>query len=108
VLSPSSDPVEVMLGLRPTEAEPLVEVLQGGRSLSPDHAGDDVHFDDQGRSLIRVNRPRMYRLVRNPDFGLHRLDLVFRASGLALYSFTFDSCVAPEEDEAPGVTYRVG
>lgn len=107
VLSPSSDPVEVMLGLRPTDAEPLVEVLQDGRPLSPDHAGADVHFDADGRSLIRVNRPRMYRLVREPDFGLHRLELIFHASGLALYSFTFSSCIAPPADEAPGVTYRV-
>ena len=108
VLSPSSDPVEVMLDLRPTDAKPLVEVLLDGRPLPADHAGEDVHFDGEGRSLITVKRPRMYRLVRQPDFSLHRLELIFRASGMALYSFTFNSCVAPAEDEAPGVTYRVG
>ena len=56
-------------------------------------AGADVYFDEAGRSLVRVTRPRMYELVRNPGFGEHELDLVFHAHGLALYTFTFVSCV---------------
>lgn len=93
VLSPTYDPVALMLGLRPGPAEPVVELLQDDVPLSPLLAGADVYFDEAGRSLVRVTRPRMYELVRNPGFGEHELDLVFHAHGLALYTFTFVSCV---------------
>lgn len=96
VMSPSGDPVEVMLNLRPTKATPLVEVRQDGASLLPSVAGEDVAFDDNGRSFLHIDRPRLYDIVRNSDFENHTLELIFRARGIALYSFTFDTCIAPQ------------
>ncbi len=37
----------------------------------------------------------MYRLTNNPDIGSHELTLSTDTPGLALYAFTFVSCVAP-------------
>ncbi len=93
VLSPTADPVEVALNLRPSEADPVVEVWQDGQPLTPLNAGDDILYDDGGLSYALVERPRMYELVRNPAHEAHELILVFRATGLALYAFTFTSCV---------------
>ncbi len=93
VLSPSADPVEVSLGLRPKDTPPLIEVWQDGEPLPPDHAGADVFYDAAGISAVLVERPRMYELIHNPGFEAHELELVFRAHGLALYAFTFTSCV---------------
>jgi len=108
VLSPSSDPVEVMLNLRRSDAPPLVEVRQDGVYLTPLNAGSDIEYDDGGLSYVNVERPRLYELVRNPDFESHEVTLIFRAHGLALYAFTFTSCIMPGADsETPG-TYRVG
>lgn len=104
VLSPSSDPVEVMLHLRRTEVSPVIEVRQDGKPLTPANAGGDIDYDDGGISVICVERPRMYELVRNPQFEAHELELIFHAHGLALYAFTFTSCAAPA---AGPDTYRV-
>ncbi len=93
VLSPSADPVEVMLGLRPPDRPPLIEVRQDGGLLTALNAGPDITFDEEGASVVSVERPRMYRLVRNPDFETHELELTFRAGGLAVYTFTFTSCI---------------
>lgn len=102
VLSPSADAVEVMLNLRPSQQEPLIEVRQDGRSLSRAIAGQDIVFDDDGRSFLLVERPRMYEIVRNRTFAPHYLSLTFRAKGLALYTFSFTTCIAgeraPEEE----------
>jgi hypothetical protein len=91
VLSPSADPVELLLNLKPPVA---VEVLQDGAPIDPAWAGEDVHFD-AGRSLLRVDAPRLYALARNPDARLRELTLRVTAPGLALYAFTFTTCVIP-------------
>jgi thiol-disulfide isomerase/thioredoxin len=96
VLSPSADPVEVALGLRRGDTPPLIEVWQDGEPLPPERAGADILYDSAGISCVLVDRPRMVELVRNPRFEAHELELVFRAHGLALYAFTFTSCVMDE------------
>jgi thiol-disulfide isomerase/thioredoxin len=103
VLSPTSDPVELLLDLPPQsdrrratrEVSPIVEVTHDGRYLVPGNAGADVEYDDGGLSYVQVERPRMVELVRNPDFGAHEVEMVFRANGLAVYAFTFTTCVEP-------------
>lgn len=93
VLSPTADPVETALDLRPTAAEPLIEVRQDGRFLTPTNAGADITFLANGASVVKVTRPRLYQLVRNPGYETRSLELTFRACGLALYAFTFTTCV---------------
>jgi hypothetical protein len=51
--------------------------------------GDDVTED--GRVL--VDRPRMFNLIRNPDFERHELTLRVKSRGLAVYAFSFTGCV---------------
>lgn len=94
VLSPSPDPVDLMLGLRPSDQEPLVEVKLNGRSLAPANAGADILFTADGRSYLQVDQPRMYAVQRSAHFTGGELELLFRARGLALYSLTFETCVA--------------
>lgn len=95
VLSPSSDPVELVLDIRPGPETPLIEVRQDDAPLTREAAGADVFFEDDGRAFVSVTRPRMVELVRNPGFEEHELELIIHAHGLALYAFSFTSCVAP-------------
>jgi thiol-disulfide isomerase/thioredoxin len=95
VLAPSADPVEIMLDLRPSAADPIVVVQQDGRSLTSANAGADIEFAADGTSFVRVRRARMAQLVKNPVYESHELSLTFQAMGLAVYAFTFTSCVAP-------------
>lgn len=102
VMSPSGDPVDLMLGVQRADlgAIPLtgvnVLVTQNDRALTSDEAGDDVTFDAQGRSRVHVDAPRMYHLVKNPAFGQFELRLTPDRPGFALYAFTFTSCIVPE------------
>jgi hypothetical protein len=91
VLSPSADPVELMLDLKPPV---VLEVTQDGGPLPAAWAGEDVYFEG-GRSYVKVDAPRLYALVRNPDASPHELRLSLAAPGLAVYAFTFTTCVAP-------------
>jgi thiol-disulfide isomerase/thioredoxin len=72
-----------------------VEVRQDGKPLNPAVATADIHFRD-GQSYIQVIRPRMYSVVDNKDFGSHTLELITQQPELALFAFTFTSCVDPE------------
>lgn len=94
VLSPSPDPVDLLLGLRPSSQEPVVEIRVNGRSLTPANAGADILFTADGRSYLQVDGPRMYAIQRSAHFSAGELELIFRARGLALYSLTFETCVA--------------
>lgn len=112
VLSPSSDPVELMLNLRPGPVAgmggwgdfdspkpvwPAVTVQQDGRPLAALNAGADVVFDADGRSLVQVTRPRLVELARNPAYEAHELELLFHTHGLALYAFTFTTCLVESQ-----------
>ncbi len=105
VLSPSGDAVELLLDLRPSTQPPLVEVRLDGSSLSRSEAGADVVFDGDGRSFLHVTRPRMFRVTRHQTVRPRELALIFRARGLALYSFTFDTCIAPPDADDPAALF---
>jgi hypothetical protein len=85
----------------------LVEVRQDGLSLVDGIAGEDVLVQPDGTSVVRVTRPRMYELVQNGAFTDHELELTFRANGLALFAFTFTSCVAPQASLGEEGTYTI-
>ncbi|HLF28924.1 MAG TPA: redoxin domain-containing protein [Anaerolineae bacterium] len=110
VLSPSGDPVELMLGIADANAAPLapvdVVITQNEQPLTPLVAGDDIIFDEHGRSCVRVDAPRMYNLVKNPTFGRFELRLMPGRAGFAIYAFTFTSCVVPDSaQDGPGLLF---
>ncbi len=65
-----------------------LNVLQDGKPLAKDAAGADVKFDAQG-SYIEVSDPRMYYIVKNPEFGSHLLTLQPVEKDLSLHSYTY-------------------
>ena len=100
VMSPTGDPVELMLGLQGAQligaaaAEPpRVSIYQDGQPLPATNAGVDVQIAG-AEALVIPTRPRMARLVSNPDFEEHDLRLEVRGKGVALFAFTFTTCVA--------------
>ena len=88
---------EVNLVMASIESEQPVALLQNGAPLAREDAGEDVRFDENGRSFVLVSEPRMYRLVRNSQFNQRLLQLVTRQPGLLAYAFTFVTCVAAAE-----------
>lgn len=88
VLAASPDPVDFALSLyNPVE----VTLIQDNLPLPKDHFAEDV-FLAEGQARVRVEVPRLYALVRNPDVERRELRLQVRGRGLTLYAFSFESC----------------
>ena len=76
----------------PPRDEPFVVVVElDGRPLTAAEAGDDIVFDEQGRSVLRVQRARVYGIVELPAWGEHELTLRSNSDNLAIFAFTFGS-----------------
>lgn len=73
-----------------------IAVMQDGAPLQAEDAGEDVVAGGAG-SMLTVDAPRMYRLVSNREIDRHELTLSTTSDGVALYAFTFTSCVSPED-----------
>ncbi|MDP9236977.1 MAG: redoxin domain-containing protein [Chloroflexota bacterium] len=71
-------------------------VQQDGAALAPEDAGADVVAGDTV-SLLSIDAPRLYRIVNNREIDRHELTLTTTSDGVALYAFTFTSCLVPSE-----------
>ncbi|MDX1614455.1 MAG: redoxin domain-containing protein [Candidatus Promineifilaceae bacterium] len=105
VLSPTSDPVELDLNLG-NNVGAIVEVRQDGTRLARDRWGTDLKADSAGNAVVAIDSPGLYRLVRNPGHERHELELIFHASDLALYTFSFETCRAPAGEEDQSTTFK--
>jgi len=89
--------LEVNAVFKPGAGKPCeVAIYQDDQFLTRENKGDDVLLAADGRTYLHVDEPRMYRLVRNKEYGEHMLKLSMMTKGFAFYSFTFVSCVIPE------------
>jgi thiol-disulfide isomerase/thioredoxin len=70
-------------------------ITQDGAPLAAEDAGADVQAGGAATTFT-VDTPRMYRLVSNREIDRHELTLSTGSDGVALYAFTFTSCVMPE------------
>ncbi len=86
---------EVNLVMSPPEGgEAIATITLDGKPLS-DEAGEDVVRMD-GQSVVLVQEPRMYRLVKGRKVESRLLELSTSAPGLEAYAFTFVSCTMDE------------
>lgn len=84
--------MELNLVLHPPEdGSGKLTIAQDGAPLDRAVAGKQVSYED-GRSVVLVDAPRMYNLVRNSAVEHHQLELVWLTPGLEGFAFTFTSC----------------
>ncbi|HEV2489638.1 MAG TPA: redoxin family protein [Candidatus Acidoferrales bacterium] len=88
---------EVNLVMAPDGEPQEVELLHTGEPLSDGELGEDAVRDKDGRTIVRVDSPRMYNLVQNPGMKQRLLQLVARKPGLECYAFTFTTCTAQDD-----------
>ena len=56
-------------------------------------AGDDVRYDDDGRSYVPVRASRLYDLARDPEGRTHELIVIPEKKGGGIFGFSFaDRC----------------
>ena len=76
--------------MAPTGAEPFtVRLVMDEAPLTPDQAGVDVTFDDEGNSIVIVDEARMYNLIELASYGGHELTLSSNSDEMELFTFTF-------------------
>ena len=91
---------EVNLVIHPgTSGRAEVTLLQDSQPLAAEDRGEDA-VERDGRSVIVVDQPRMYRLVNNRGISSHELTLESTSDGVAMYAFTFVSCLVPGAEAA--------
>ena len=73
-----------------------VVVQQDGLSLPKERRGEDIVKGNDGASLVLVDTPRIYNLVRNKEFGNHKVTVTTSSPGLEIYSLSFSASVISE------------
>ncbi len=71
-------------------------VLQDGKPLVSVECGEDVQLLPDGRSVVTVDSPRVYAIVRNREHGHHLLRIGIDTPGLSVYDFAFSAGPIPE------------
>jgi thiol-disulfide isomerase/thioredoxin len=83
---------EVNAVIRPSNGKAFdVVVTQDDKPLAEIDMGDDIR-QVNGKSILHVDAPRMYRIVNNNDYGSHVLKLASTSDAFEIYAFTFGSC----------------
>ena len=74
----------------PVDSEPFtVRIIMDEAPLTPEQAGTDVTFDDEGNSIVVVDKARMYHLVELASYEGHELKLSSNSDDMELFAFTF-------------------
>lgn len=92
--------LEVNSVIRPEQGKPVkIWVYHDGKPVAKKDKGDDLRFDEKGRTYILVDQPRMYNIVKNAEFAQRTLKLATADPGMGVYSFTFVSCEVSKRAE---------
>ena len=57
--------------------------------LTDSNKGEDVVIEEDGRSFLYIDEPRLYSIIEAPEYGTYDLKLSSNSSHFALYAFTF-------------------
>lgn len=86
---------EVNVVLAAGAACPLarLDLTENDAPIPADARGDDVQVDRGGKTWVKVDRPRMYSLIRRDRFVTALVELESVSPELQLFVFTFVSCL---------------
>lgn len=87
---------EVNLVIHPLATGPFhVEIQQNGKPLAKEDRGTDI-IEENGKTYIKIDGPRMYNLINNSKFGRATFSLVSDSPNFGAYAFTFTSSCQTE------------
>jgi hypothetical protein len=87
---------EVHVVIQPGGGRSTVDVMQDDLPLDESNKGADVLLGPGKPASIGVEESRSFSVVKNKEFGPHRLQLESGSSGLMIHSISFISAVIPE------------
>lgn len=91
VLRYAGNSVNVVMSAKKSGA--VVRVLRYGEAISTAERGEDVTVDEQGNTVVILDEPRLFHVVRNKEFGDHTVTILPMDQGITLYSISF--CASP-------------
>ncbi|HTY12091.1 MAG TPA: thioredoxin-like domain-containing protein [Bacteroidota bacterium] len=69
----------------------VVIVLQDDKALSVQQCGNDITVDHEGNSVVIVDEPKLFHIIKNSEFGERTIKLIPKDEGTTFYSFSFDA-----------------
>ena len=91
---------EVNVVMKPEDIYWLrVFVKQDGDWLPKEIAGEDIKYDEKGRSYVEAKSARMYNLIGKQPYGSYEIRLIVQSRGLSVYSFSFGTCEIPSDKD---------
>ena len=69
-----------------------------GKPIPREIAGNDVQYDEDGKSFVKVDEARMYNITNKEPYGTYEMRLSVRGKGLSVYSFSFGTCPISTKD----------
>jgi len=85
--------ISVNAVIKPRKYKPYrVYVKQDGADVQRPDWGADMRSDEDGRTYLEISESRMYRIIKNEQFGNHILKLYSESDSFDIYAFTFGSC----------------
>ena len=86
----SAKSVNVVISPEGDKVQPFkVLVTLDGEDLTDSNKGEDVVIEENGRSFLTVDEPRMYSVIQAPSYGTYELKLSSNSAHFAVVSFTF-------------------
>jgi len=90
VVSVRYEAAEVNAVLAPGDKKPsCLLVQQDGTWLSPDHRGKDIRHGNDGSTMVMVDKPGVFNLVKNREFGEFLMTLRTGDPFVRVYLFSF-------------------
>lgn len=84
--------VYAVMHLSAGEAEPhRVYVTRDDVPVPENYRGQDLRTDEQGRTFVLLDQPRLYYLIANDDLDQHELKVWSMTKGTAVNSFSFSN-----------------
>ncbi len=74
---------------RGTERPATLVVMRDGKPIPKLMRGQDIMEDNEGRTVIKIDEPRMYYVITKEDDKPHELRFFPKTDSIRIYSFTF-------------------
>jgi thiol-disulfide isomerase/thioredoxin len=86
---------DVNLVVSPTAESGLAELVvrQNGEPVPAEARGGDVEARNDGQTVVRITRPRMYSLIRSRRFSQSLLEISCDVRGVQVFALTFGNCL---------------
>jgi len=67
----------------------IVQIMQDNKAVASQERGDDISADERGNTIVVLDEPKLFHVIRNREFGDHIVKIIPIEKGTTLYSFTF-------------------